>query len=85
PSIRPGGVYEVSDRIPAGYVGRTLEPGTFARIFTGAPVPQGADAVVIQENTEEVEGGVKLNVVPGRHENIRPRGQDIASGEVILE
>ena len=39
----------VSQRIPAGTVGTTLQPGTAARIFTGAPVPAGADAVVMQE------------------------------------
>ncbi len=39
----------VAQRIPAGSVGHTLAPGTAARIFTGAPVPAGADAVVMQE------------------------------------
>ena len=47
----------VSQRIPAGTVGTTLQPGTAARIFTGAPVPAGADAVVMQERCEHGEGG----------------------------
>src|SRR5262249_34279161 len=47
-----GTVLPVSQRIAAGQVGAMLEPGTAARIFTGAPVPQGADAVVMQEQCE---------------------------------
>lgn len=72
----------VSQRIAAGQVGTPLEAGTVARIFTGAPVPAGADAVVMQENCELVDGGVRIRerVEPGQH--IRPRGQDIARGDV---
>ena len=44
-------VLPVSDRIPAGGVGRTLAEGSAARIFTGAPMPEGADTVVPQEET----------------------------------
>ena len=51
----------VSQRIPAGTVGTPLQPGTAARIFTGAPVPAGADAVVMQERCEHGEGGVVIN------------------------
>ena len=46
----PGNILKVAQRIPAGSVGTTLEPGTVARIFTGAPIPSGADAVVMQED-----------------------------------
>jgi molybdopterin molybdotransferase len=42
----------VAQRIPAGSVGTPLQPGTAARIFTGAPIPAGADAVVMQELCE---------------------------------
>ncbi len=75
----------VSQRIIAGGVGEPLEPGSAARIFTGAPVPPGADAVVMQEQTErhgdvvEIRAGVK----PGQ--NIRRAGEDIDVGQTILE
>ena len=75
----------VSQRIPAGTVGVTLQPGTAARIFTGAPVPAGADAVVMQERCEHGEGGVVINHVPRPNENIRRAGEDIAPGGEILE
>jgi len=75
----------VSQRIPAGTVGVTLQPGTAARIFTGAPVPAGADAVVMQELCEHGEGGVVINHVPRPEENIRRAGEDIAVGAEILK
>ncbi|MGB9354020.1 MAG: gephyrin-like molybdotransferase Glp [Azonexus sp.] len=74
----------VSQRIPAGTVGVTLQPGTAARIFTGAPVPAGADAVVMQELCEHGENGVVINHVPRPEENIRRAGEDIAVGAEIL-
>jgi molybdopterin molybdotransferase len=46
----PGIVLRIAQRIPAGSVGQPLEAGTAARIFTGAPIPPGADAVVMQED-----------------------------------
>ena len=74
----------VSQRIAAGSVGAVLEPGTAARIFTGAIIPPDADAVVMQEHCTECDGVVSItgSVSPGQ--NIRPRGQDIAAGETIL-
>jgi len=79
-----GNVLPVSQRIPAGSVGSELVEGTAARIFTGAEIPAGADAVVMQENCEELDAGVSIrgNVEAGQ--NIRPRGQDISSGEKVL-
>lgn len=74
----------VSQRIPAGCVGSTLQPGTAARIFTGAPVPLGADAVIAQERCEHVENTVIINHVPRSGENIRRAGEDIAIGAEIL-
>ncbi len=74
----------VSQRIPAGTVGTTLQPGTAARIFTGAPVPAGADAVIMQERCEHGENGVVINHVPHAGENIRRAGEDIAVGAEIL-
>jgi molybdopterin molybdotransferase len=78
----------VSQRIPAGTVGTPLQPGTAARIFTGAPVPVGADAVIMQERCEHGElgntSGVVINHVPRANENIRRAGEDIAVGDQIL-
>ena len=75
----------VSQRIPAGSVGTPLQPGTAARIFTGAPVPEGADAVVMQELCEHAgEGVVLVNHVPRHGENIRRAGEDIQAGAGIL-
>ena len=74
----------VSQRIPAGTVGITLQPGSTARIFTGAPIPVGADAVVMQERCEHGEGGVVINHVPKLGENIRRAGEDITAGAEIL-
>ncbi|AXS80008.1 gephyrin-like molybdotransferase Glp [Dechloromonas sp. HYN0024] len=75
----------VSQRIPAGTVGTTLQPGTAARIFTGAPIPAGANAVVMQERCEHGEGGVVINHVPRDGENIRRAGEDISVGAEILK
>lgn len=75
----------VSQRIPAGTVGTTLQPGTAARIFTGAPIPAGADAVIMQERCEHGENGVVINHVPHDGENIRRAGEDIAVGAEILK
>jgi molybdopterin molybdotransferase len=77
-----GSVLPLSQRIAAGQVGTTLEPGTAARIFTGAPVPPGADAVVMQEQCEALDGAVKVNVPPQTGQSIRRRGEDVARGAV---
>lgn len=75
----------VAQRIPAGTVGHTLAAGTAARIFTGAPVPAGADAVVMQELCEHgPDGSVVINHLPRDGENIRRAGEDIAAGSQIL-
>ncbi|MEH6580938.1 MAG: gephyrin-like molybdotransferase Glp [Halioglobus sp.] len=78
------GPLPVSQRIPAGSVGTPLQAGTAARIFTGAEVPPGADAVVMQENCEEVDGRVTVNGQVEVGQNVRPRGQDIGQGETVL-
>ncbi len=76
---------QVSQRIPAGTAPRPLEPGTCARIFTGAPVPEGADAVVMQEQTRRRGDEVIFEKVPPAGANIRRAGEDIEAGSVILE
>lgn len=75
----------VSQRIPAGHVGTPLQPGTVARIFTGAPVPSGADAVLMQEDTQVLQDGtVRFNAVPKHGQNIRRGGEDIALNSTVL-
>ena len=74
----------VAQRIAAGSVGQVLAPGTAARIFTGAPVPDGADAVVMQEQCAVTGDRVTVNHVPRGGEWIRRRGEDIAAGSVVL-
>lgn len=78
------GPLPVSQRIPAGAVGSELKPGTAARIFTGAAVPLGADAVVMQEFCTETDGRVHIDAAVERGQNIRPSGQDIGRGETVL-
>lgn len=74
----------VSQRIPAGSVGQPLVPGTAARIFTGAPLPAGADAVVMQELCEHAGDAVVINHQPRPGEAIQRGGEDMAAGAVVL-
>lgn len=75
----------VSQRIPAGAAAQPLQPGTVARIFTGAPVPEGADAIVMQEDTEDLgEGRVRICRVPSEGQWIRRSGEDITRGSTVL-
>jgi molybdopterin molybdotransferase len=82
----PGSTLKITQRIPAGSMGTQLEPGTIARIFTGAPVPPGADAVIMQEDcTLEGEGDlVGINIVPTVGQWIRRRGEDLTAGKTCL-
>ena len=79
-----GTTLPVSQRIAAGHVGAALEPGTAARIFTGAPVPAGADAIVMQEACVAEGGRVTINEVPQRGAWIRKAGIDIAAGDTVV-
>jgi len=83
-----GTVLRVAQRIPAGHVGQPLQAGTAARIFTGGQVPEGADAVVMQEQCDAVSGdglgGVRVNTVPAPGQWIRRRAEDVAAGSVVL-
>ena len=75
----------VSQRIAAGHVGQPLQPGTAARIFTGALIPDGADAVVMQEQCTLADGVVTINHAPLAGEWVRRQGEDIRAGGQILE
>lgn len=81
----PGTALPVSQRIAAGSSSAPLQAGTAARIFTGAPVPPGADAVVMQEDcVAQDDGSVRIQAVPRAGQNIRRAGEDIARGAVVL-
>ena len=84
-----GAVLMVTQRIAAGQQGQALLPGQAARIFTGAPVPPGADAIVMQEQTEPVSADDPSHVrfltraEPGQW--IRHRGEDVGLGDTVLQ
>jgi len=87
-----GTVLPVSQRIAAGKPGGPLAAGTAARIFTGAQIPAGADAVVMQEHCEAVAstgatdpfGSVRINELPTPGMAIRRQGEDVMRGSVVL-
>ena len=81
-----GTALPVSQRIPAGQVGTALQPGTAARIFTGAPLPPGADAIVMQEDCTVLDDGrVRFDAAPQPGQFVRRAGQDIALGSTALQ
>ena len=86
-----GTLLPVSQRLPAGVVGQPLQPGTAVRIFTGAPLPAGADAVVMQEQCEAVAdaagtglGQVRIQALPQPGQWVRRRGEDVQHGAEVL-
>jgi molybdopterin molybdotransferase len=80
-----GAVLPLSQRIPAGHVGAALAAGTAARIFTGAHVPAGADAIVMQEQCEAAgDHAVRINTVPQPGQWIRRRGEDVRAAATVL-
>ncbi len=82
---------QLNQRIPAGSIGHALAPLSAARIFTGAPIPPGADAVVMQEDCVASDAGVGTSPVvrvqqqPQPGQWIRRRGEDVAAGDVVLK
>jgi molybdopterin molybdotransferase len=80
----PDARLKVAQRIQAGAVGAALAPGTAARIFTGAPIPPGADAIVMQEFCAADGDHVVVKKVPGKDAWIRRRASDIARGAQVL-
>jgi molybdopterin molybdotransferase len=82
--LADGARLRVAQRIPAGSVGTPLEPGTVARVFTGAMVPDGADAVVMQEEADASGDSVAFRRLPQPGEWIRRTGEDIRAGSVVL-
>ncbi len=89
---RVGVELPITQRIPAGASGTPLAPGSAARIFTGAPVPAGADAVLMQEDcaalaptgVANTPQRIQINSIPEPGQNIRRAGEDIARGDKVL-
>ncbi|MBM3363281.1 MAG: molybdopterin molybdotransferase MoeA, partial [Betaproteobacteria bacterium] len=84
--LRAGRELPVSQRIAAGAPVQALQGGTVARIFTGAGVPSGADAIVMQEDCTVLgDGRIKVATQPVAGQWIRRRGEDVARGAVVLQ
>ena len=82
---QPDAVLRVTQRIPAGATGQPLGVGEAARIFTGAPIPPGADAVLMQEDCEVLDDAqVRCRVVPEPGQWIRLSGEDVTRGATVL-
>jgi molybdopterin molybdotransferase len=79
-----GALLPVAQRIPAGSIGQPVAAGTVARIFTGAPIPEGADAIVMQEDTVVEADAVRILRGAKPEAHIRRRGEDISAGQVVL-
>jgi len=77
---------EVVEDVAAGYVaqGAALKPGQAVRIMTGAPIPRGADAVIMQEDTERNGKFVLVKDKAEVNENIREAGEDVREGELVI-
>jgi molybdopterin molybdotransferase len=75
----------IAGRLQAGQAAGAVAPGTAIRIFTGAPMPEGADTVMMQEDAREEAGAVVLPPGLKRGANCRPAGEDVALGEAALE
>ena len=83
---QPGAQLRVTQRIAAGSVGGEVQPGTAARIFTGAPIPPGADTVVMQEDCDTIPDSpeLRVNAVPLPGQWIRRSGEDVTRGATVL-
>lgn len=82
--LKPGSALPVSARVAAGQAPVPFESGTAVRIFTGSEIPDGADAVVMQERTELTDNGVIINAPVSAGQNIRRQGQDLTKGDLAL-
>ncbi|MBX7229883.1 MAG: molybdopterin molybdotransferase MoeA [Burkholderiaceae bacterium] len=83
-TAKPGATLKIAQRIAAGETGLPLVAGTAARIFTGAPIPPGADAVVMQELCTTSAETVTIQHSPKAGENIRTKGEDILQGTCLI-
>lgn len=74
----------VTQRIPAGETGEPLHPGEAARIFTGAAMPPGADAIVAQEAARREGEGLIFSYRPAPFEDVRRQGADFRAGDILI-
>lgn len=74
----------VSQRVAAGQAPAPLAMGTAAQVFTGAPLPSGADAVIMQEHVTTARGGIFVTTRPAPGSHIRTRGEEMAEGSAVL-
>ncbi|ODT78452.1 MAG: hypothetical protein ABS76_23990 [Pelagibacterium sp. SCN 64-44] len=83
--VRPGVPLALvgTSQAGAGFAG-TLQPGEAVRIFTGAPVPEGADTVIMQEEARLSEAGVSFATPAQRGHSIRPLGNDFSRGQTLV-
>lgn len=80
----PETAFPIAARVAAGQAPGRHAPGTLTRIFTGAGLPEGADTVVMQENTATTDVGTRVLRSPRPGDHVRPRGQDIGNGQRVL-
>jgi molybdopterin molybdotransferase len=80
----PARLKVLGESFPGSVWPGTVEPGTAARIFTGAPLPAGADRIVIQEDVRREGGSAIIDADPGSATWVRPRGKDFRAGDEIL-
>lgn len=83
--IAAGTRLEIADRVPAGSQGGRIGAGQAARLFTGAPLPEGADAVIMQEHVERDGNAIMLRRALRAGDNIRHKGEDIQPLEILLQ
>lgn len=79
-----GRALPVTQRVFAGDMPAALAPGQAARLFTGSLMPEGADTVVMQEDTREADGRVEILQAPRAGQHVRKRGEDTAAGQLLL-
>ena len=82
--VLDGAPLTVSGRVPAGTAPTPLQPGTAVRIFTGSEIPEGANAVVMQERVERNGDSIVIQAAVHEGQNIRRRGQDLTQGDLAL-
>jgi molybdopterin molybdotransferase len=80
----PASLKVIGESFPGSGWAGTVEPGTCVRIFTGAPVPMGADRIVMQENVRREEDLVSIQPDAGKARHIRERGSDFRAGGELL-
>ncbi|WP_459615312.1 molybdopterin molybdotransferase MoeA [Bordetella sp. 2513F-2] len=82
---RPGAALPIQQRCYAGDMPAPLVPGQATRLFTGSLIPEGADTVVIQEDTREADGQVEILQAPRPGQHVRRRGEDTRAGAPLIE